>query len=106
MTAAGLDPKLSASIEKLPGMSKETALGKDKLNQAAYDALPVGGYYTHPKTGVVMQKGAAPGTAPAPTAAAPPATAAPAATPPPAPVTAPAGSRAAAEDENADQEVG
>lgn len=120
MGAVGLDPKLGESIGKLPGLSESTALTGDKLTQASYDNLPVGGYYKDPKTGEVKRKAAAPGTtspnavaaaaagagpAPPPTAA-PPTNAGRLPPTPPAPVTAPAGSRAALEDDNADESVG
>jgi hypothetical protein len=122
MGAVGLDPKIGDQVAKLPGMSEAAPLKGAGLNQQAYDNLPVGGYYVHPKTGKLMRKsgvggGAAPPTAAAaaggpatPPTAAPPTAAAPtgAGLPPtpPAPVTAPAGSRAAAEDDNTDEDVG
>jgi hypothetical protein len=112
MKAVGLDPGLGTTLGKMPGLSKESALSGDKLNQTSYDNLPVGGYFIDPNTKKLMRKPPAPGTtAPAaPPTAAPPTAAPPttARTPPtpPAPVTAPAGSRAAAEDEEADLDVG
>jgi len=104
MRAVGLDPSLGASIAKVGGMSAESALSGDKLNQQTYDNLPVGGYFIDPQTKKMMRKPPAPG---APALAPAGAGAAPAAPParPAAPVTAPAGSRAAMEDDT-EEEVG
>lgn len=74
--ALGLDPKKAAKMGKMPGLSQDNPISKDKMtSQQAFDKLPPGSWFTNPKDGRVLQKPLAPqgqpGTQPAGQPAAP-----------------------------------
>lgn len=59
--ALGLDPKKASKMGKMPGLSQDNPIPKEKMNsQQAFDKLPPGSWFTNPKDGRVLQKPLAP----------------------------------------------
>jgi len=57
LSRIGLDPKKAAQLGKMPGLSQDNPVGKEKMSsQKAFDDLPPGSWFTNPKDGRILQK--------------------------------------------------